>query len=98
MHLAVGHILPDRVWGPGSRQLLVRITWISRSLIFLRKVLRLTPRRSAARIWLPRVAASAADSNGYSISRKIRWYRPGGGRLSPKPPKYLLRWRSTAVD
>src|SRR5262249_34477170 len=39
----------------------VRMTWMSRSRIFLRKVLRLTPRRSAARIWLPRVAASAAD-------------------------------------
>src|SRR5262249_28805321 len=35
----------------------VRITWMSRSRIFLRSVLRLTPSRSAARIWLPRVAA-----------------------------------------
>ena len=50
----------------------VRITWISRSRIFLRSVLRLTPSRSAARIWLPRVAASAADSSGYSISRRMR--------------------------
>ena len=54
-------------------QLLVRMTWISRSLIFLRKVLRLTPSRSAARIWFPRVAASAAESSGYSISRRMRW-------------------------
>src|SRR5258707_12339630 len=51
---------------------LVRMTWISKSRIFLRSVLRLTPSRSAARIWLPRVAASAAESKGYSISRRIR--------------------------
>ena len=57
---------------PG-RQPLVRITWISRSRIFLRSVLRLSPSRSAARIWLPRVAASAADSSGYSTSRRMRW-------------------------
>ena len=34
---------------------------MSRSLIFFRSVLRLRPRRSAARIWLPRVAANAAN-------------------------------------
>src|SRR5262249_4931529 len=44
-----------------GRQLLLRKTWISRSRIFLRSVLRLTPSKSAARIWLPRVAASVAD-------------------------------------
>ena len=51
---------------------LVRMTCISKSRIFLRSVLRLTPNRSAARIWLPRVAASAAERRGYSISRRIR--------------------------
>src|SRR6185437_3335988 len=52
---------------------LPRKTWMSRSRIFLRNVLRLTPKRSAARIWLPRVAASAAVNSGYSTSRKMRW-------------------------
>ena len=56
---------------PG-RQLPPRNTWMSRSRIFLRNVLRLRPSRSAARIWLPRVAASAAVSSGYSISRRMR--------------------------
>ena len=50
----------------------VRNTWMSRSRIFLRSVLRLTPSRSAARIWLPRVAASVTDSSGCSISRRMR--------------------------
>ena len=40
--------------------------------IFLRKVLRLRPSRSAARIWFPRVAASAAVINGSSILRSTR--------------------------
>src|SRR5215472_1314952 len=44
---------------------------MSRSRIFLRKVLRLTPSRSAARIWLPRVAVSAAVSSGNSTSRRM---------------------------
>src|SRR5436309_2554523 len=54
-------------------QPLLRKTWISRSRIFLRNVLRLTPSRSAARIWLPRVAASVTESSGCSISRRMRW-------------------------
>src|ERR1700685_2766638 len=53
----VGHC-PPPVLRPLSsslyRQPPVRITWISRSRIFLRRVLRLTPSKSAARIWLPR--------------------------------------------
>lgn len=51
----------------------VRNTCRSRSRTFLRSVLRLTPRSSAARIWLPRVAASAAPISGPSISRRMRW-------------------------
>ncbi len=59
---------------PGwSRQRPWRMSWMSRSRIFLRRVLRLTPRSSAALIWLPRVAASAAEMSGYSTSRKTRW-------------------------
>jgi len=54
------------------RQRLVRMTWMSRSRIFLRSVLRLRPNSSAALIWLPRVAASAADSSGYSTSFRMR--------------------------
>ena len=60
---------------PRSRRLSqppLRYTWISRSRIFLRSVLRLRPSRSAARIWLPRVAASAAVSSGTSISFRMR--------------------------
>src|SRR5262249_11784917 len=57
---------------PAGRPLLLRKTWISRSRIFLRSVLRLTPSKSAARIWLPRVAASVADRSGCSISRSTR--------------------------
>ena len=37
---------------------------MSRSRIFLRNVLRLSPSNSAALIWLPRVAASAPISSG----------------------------------
>ncbi len=51
---------------------LLRNTWMSRSRIFLRSVLRFTPSRSAARIWLPRVAASVTVSSGCSISRSTR--------------------------
>lgn len=51
----------------------VRKTCRSRSRTFLRSVLRFTPSSSAARIWLPRVAARAAPISGPSISRKIRW-------------------------
>ena len=50
----------------------VRSTCRSRSRTFLRKVLRFTPSSSAARIWLPRVAASAAPISGPSISRRTR--------------------------
>ena len=50
---------------------LVLTTWMSRSRIFFRSVFRFTPSRSAARIWLPRVAANAAVSSGTSISRRI---------------------------
>ncbi len=39
-----------------------------RALIFLRSVLRFTPRSSAARNWLPLVAASAAATSGRSNS------------------------------
>src|SRR5215203_5138726 len=49
----------ERARPPGVQREL-RMTWRSRSRTFLRKVFRLTPRSSAARIWLPRVAASAA--------------------------------------
>jgi hypothetical protein len=49
-----------------------RIHLMSRSRTFLRNVFRFSPKSSAALIWLPRVAASAAEINGYSISRKIR--------------------------
>ena len=49
-----------------------RTTMSSRSRTFLRRVLRLTPRSSAARIWLPRVAARAAPIRGPSISRRTR--------------------------
>src|SRR5262249_13654307 len=58
--------------GGSSIQPLLRNTWMSRSRIFFRSVLRLTPSRSAARIWLPRVAASVTESRGCSISRRIR--------------------------
>jgi hypothetical protein len=55
-----------------KRQRDVRMTCSSRSRTFLRSVFRLTPRSSAARIWLPRVAASAAPISGPSISRRTR--------------------------
>ena len=55
-----------------NAQRMERMTWMSRSLIFLRRVLRLTPRSSAALIWLPRVAARAAPIRGSSISRRMR--------------------------
>ena len=67
--IALDHYRPVRA----SAQPPVRITWMSRSRIFLRSVLRFTPNRSAARIWLPRVAARAADNSGYSTSRRMRW-------------------------
>ena len=44
----------------------------SRSRIFLRSVLRLRPRISAALIWLPRVTDSVAAINGTSRSRRTR--------------------------
>ena len=44
----------------------------SRSRIFLRSVLRLRPRISAALIWLPRVADSVAAISGASRSRRTR--------------------------
>lgn len=62
--------------GGAGRSLLqrgVRKTWRSRSRTFLRRVLRFTPSSSAARIWLPRVAARAAPISGPSISRSTRW-------------------------
>ena len=43
-----------------------------RSWIFLRRVLRLRPRISAARTWLPRVAASVSWISGRSISSRTR--------------------------
>ena len=49
-----------------------RISRTSRSRTFFRKVLRLRPSSSAALIWLPRVAASAIEISGYSISRRMR--------------------------
>ena len=48
-----------------------RVTTISRSLIFLRRVLRLMPSKSAHLAWLPEVAASEISIKGTSISRKI---------------------------
>ena len=50
----------------------VRKTWMSRSRIFLRRVLRLRPSSAAARIWLPRVAASAAIRSGRSTCCRMR--------------------------
>jgi hypothetical protein len=47
-------------------------TWMSRSLIFFRSVFLFNPSSAAARIWLPRVAASAAISSGRSTCCKIR--------------------------
>ena len=49
-----------------------RLTWMSRSRIFLRSVLRLRPRTSAALSWLPRVAARARAIKGRSTSRISR--------------------------
>src|SRR5258708_33126740 len=60
---------------------LARITSISKSRIFLRSVMRLTPSRSAARIWLPRVAASAAGAFG--LSNKVWGCRVG----KPRPER-----------
>ena len=59
---------PCGVLRPGSSavQRELRMTWMSRSRIFLRRVLRLKPSSSAALIWLPRVAASAAPISGSS--------------------------------
>ena len=45
-----------------------RTTGISRSRIFLRSVLRLSPSMAAALIWLPRVAASVRRISGRSTS------------------------------
>ena len=44
-----------------------------RSRIFLRSVLRLSPRISAALIWLPRVSVSVAAISGASRSCRTRW-------------------------
>lgn len=63
---------PRRRWSSCSAQRALRMIWISSSLIFLRSVLRLTPRSSAALIWFPRVDARAALISGFSTSRKIR--------------------------
>ena len=50
-----------------------RMTWMSRSRIFLRSVLRLRPSMSAALSWLPRVAArGSATISGRSTSRSTR--------------------------
>ena len=53
-------------------QRIVRIVRKSRSRIFLRRVLRLSPSTSAALIWLPRVVASVAAISGASSSRSRR--------------------------
>ncbi len=50
-----------------------RISLMSSSRTFLRSVLRFRPSISAALIWLPRVAARAADTRGTSSSRRTRW-------------------------
>ena len=49
------------------------VTRISRSVIFLRRVLRLMPSRSAHLAWFPPVASSAISMSGSSTSRRIRW-------------------------
>jgi hypothetical protein len=69
-------ILEPSSSGPDSRAVPVhqrgaRTHLMSRSRTFLRNVFRLSPKSSAALIWLPRVAASAAVINGCSISRRI---------------------------
>ena len=67
-----GETVRSEAESPPGGQRELRMTWRSRSRTFLRKVFRLTPRSSAALIWLPRVAASAAPISGASISRRTR--------------------------
>ena len=62
----------------------------------MRNVLRLSPRRRAARNWFPRVAPSASDSSGRSTSEMTRSYMPSGGSRSPWAANIACRWRSTA--
>ena len=69
----------------------LRNTWMFKSRIFSRNVLRLRPNNSAARIWLPRVAVSAAVSSGCSTWRKMRRYKPGGGSSRPWLAKCCAR-------
>ncbi len=71
-HTGPGTLARHCAPGEPARYRVERIMRMSRSRIFLRRVLRLTPRSSAALIWLPRVAARAALSSGYSISRRMR--------------------------
>ena len=49
-----------------------RMTFTCRSRSLTRSVLRLMPRSSAARSWLPEVAASTARSRGGSTSARMR--------------------------
>ena len=81
---------------PPRRTCGVRTTGTSRSLIFLRNVLRLSPRRRAARNWFPRVAPSASEISGRSTSEMTRSYMPSGGSRSPCAANSACRWRSTA--
>ena len=60
-----------------------RKTSMPNSRIFLRKVLRLMPSKSAARTWLPRVASRLSSISGRSTSRKTRSYNPFGGNAFP---------------
>jgi hypothetical protein len=46
-------------------------TEMSRSVIFLRSVLRLIPNRAAALIWLPSVYASTVSRSGRSTRARI---------------------------
>ena len=63
--ITAAHWASTQGWG-------VRNTLMSRARIRERNVFLLSPKSSAARIWLPRVAASAAVNSGSSTCRITR--------------------------
>ena len=75
-----------------------RVSPMSRSRIFFRSVLRLSPNMTAARSWLPRVASRASAINDRSTSRNTRRCRPGPGSPGAWASKYRTRCASTARD